>query len=42
MFDANGNPIFSVSEWTAITSVAVGAALILLVAAVITAMPRRK
>jgi hypothetical protein len=42
MFDANGNPVFGVGEWTAITSVVVSVALILCLVAVVTASKYRE
>ena len=42
MFDANGNPIIPISEWTALIHVTVSIALVLCVAAVATATKYRE
>jgi hypothetical protein len=42
IFDANGNPVIGAGDFTTLTSIALGVALFLLVAVVLTAFPRSR
>ena len=42
IFDANGNPVIGAGDYTTLAAIALGVALFLLVAAVLTIIPRRR